>query len=253
MNGRGDERVIVYGYGDLATSAVEYLLPCQEMPANVCAGLDPWLQQMVGLDPARIRDILLTRWGDIRDGQLVQLRQVALDHQPKSIVVFRGSGWLVLEKPFANGLPEGYPRNYAVGLMIVPPPVREEIINEGVARTRCWDSPSFREFVRCFGGCRDFMPDHSGHYHIPDKWETLFDFWGDPGPVDWYAEWRSALVVYYSGVGDFILLHPSGKVAWSLFAEGELCPLADTFQGFLQFLVNRQAVVDLDSYRGESL
>jgi hypothetical protein len=138
--------------------------------------------------------------------------------------------------------------------MLLPAPVEEEVILQGIARTRCADSPVFREFARHFGGCRDMIPGAYGAYCLPGKWETLFDWWPDEdGLPDWYAEWRSALVLYHSTGGDGILLHPTGKVAWQLFGEGEISPIAANFEGFLEYLVKYRTVMPPDLYRGEGM
>src|ERR1700730_16847269 len=119
-------KVIKYYLGWGSAFAVEYLLPCNQMPKKIRSSLSPWLQQIVGLTEQKVQEIVDTRWSSIRGNLLKELRIIAQEYQPKSIVVSEDKSWLVLEKPFVNGLPDRYPENYSENLLLVPAPMSEK-------------------------------------------------------------------------------------------------------------------------------
>jgi hypothetical protein len=218
-------------YPNRYSATTEFFFPCHDMPSTVKETLHPWLQQMVGFEPKLAKDILLNRWADISIESLVHLRDLFLgDFFPQSIFTHENDAWLGLARP-TRVLPN------SGDIILLPPPPDATKVEQGLTKCPFANDPGLFSFVNHFGSFREEIPPSSGSFLIPDPWETLFDCWGqnDDGRYgEWYAEWSDALVVYGAISGDMVLLHPSGKLGWLGFAEGEIWHLADNFDAFVR-------------------
>lgn len=215
---------------------VEYYLPCAEMAEQVKESLHPWLRQMVGCDHEAVQLILDERWAKMTIEPLRLVKEAVRDFRPTSIVVLEDrtgnkESWLLLARPAPN---RGWGPERAE--LLIAPPLSQEALDKGFQKCKFADSPLLRSLILDFGAQYETIPRSSGGFCI-SEWMTLYDYWGDNDgryPA-WYEQWQGALGLYGSPSGDLVLLHPSGKVAWMWFAEGDVTPLADDLAGFLRY------------------
>jgi hypothetical protein len=210
------------------------------MAADVRQRLDEWLRPLVNQEPEEIRQALKARWADLQCPCLVRLRELLVSaFRPTSIVVHKDESWLCVSRPFP-GVPD------ARDTMLIPAPVSHTALAPMLAKFPAADNPPMVEFLTNFGALRELLPPDAGHWCVPEAWETLYDYWGNEDDIPggygtWYQQWSQALVIFHSPSGDLWLLHPSGNVAVSLMAEGELWPAGDNCEAFLdRYVTHRQ-------------
>jgi hypothetical protein len=228
-DGPRSQSVIVYpGFRDYPITS-EYLLPCNEMPAKVRECLHPWLRQMVEIDSQNVLSILHRRWSNISIADLTGLQDLLLkEFSPRSIITHGMEAWLGFTRP--------NPTDSERSEILIPPPPDTKMIETGLKKTPFANIPSLVAFAANFGSIKEDIPPNAGDFRIPEKWESLYDYWGenDGRYENWYSDWSGALVVYGTGCGDMVLLHPTGKMAWLGFAENEIWGLSSSFDEFIR-------------------
>jgi len=228
------QSVVIHNHYLSFPPTIEHLLPFESVPTTIRDSLDPWICQILELPVKQIEVCLQDRWANIANESVAAFRDMLLSvFRPRSIFIHGKQAWLSLKR---HGSGEEKPGD----IILVSPPVDHTLLEFGFASHPFARTPAVEDFVRNFGSLREHIPPGSGDFRLSEKWETLFDYWGeeDGRNPTWYAEWAGALVVYGSTVGDLILLHPNRKVAWLGFAEGEVWPLANSFDDFVARYAN---------------
>lgn len=146
-------------------SAVEYILPANEMPDGEHVGLDPWIRQLRGKRSAEVKQLLVERWSTIKNPALCELRDRLLEFQPVSILVHKGQGWLTLQLPNAE---QG-----SGDIWYLPAPQADIDWPAKLKDVGLQDNAVVSEFVQHFAGLRESIPDAAGNFLDRGEFETF--------------------------------------------------------------------------------
>ncbi|MBI4616231.1 MAG: hypothetical protein HY720_21635 [Planctomycetes bacterium] len=114
-------------------------------------------------------------------------------------------------------------------LYLPPPPDREEA-RGAIARLGIAEPGPVLEFAVGFDGVRESPPRLSGGFEPVARWRTIRE---EGFEEEFLAGWQEALVVFVARNGDHVLLHPSGRVAWMVFAEHRVDERWPTLEEFV--------------------
>lgn len=236
---RAPKDVIVHQPGSPTDSAVtEHLLPCGSMPQDVRDSLPEWLRGFVGQHPLDARQLLAKRWQDVSEPCLKDLAKLlTFEFTPKSIAVTKNGAWLIVDRPNRQ-------RPEVPDHMLIPSPADPSHIEKGIERFPIAAQSVMREYLTHFGAMREILPDHAGHFLVPEEWSSLHDYWEEDDALHgtWYPEWKPSLILFNTAVGDLILLHPDGRVGYVDFAQDTLEILDRDAAAFLAHYVRHRKV-----------
>ncbi|WP_425617643.1 hypothetical protein NA78x_001324 [Anatilimnocola sp. NA78] len=193
--------------------ATEYVLPADELPADVNAALDPWISQLRGKQPADVKKMLVERWSTIQNPVLQELRDRLLEFQPTSVVVRQGQGWLRLQTPSADpGIGDSW---------YVPAPISVATLSEKLKKVGLRDNAVLTEFAEHFSGLRESMPDTAGSFLEGSEWYTFPLPGYELHEIRGAKDWQGSLILFHALNGNAVLLHPDGHCGWWHFPDHE--------------------------------
>lgn len=206
--------------------AVEYILPADEMPAEVLGGLHPWIRQMHGKRSAEVKQMLVQRWSTIKNPALQELRDRLLEFQPTSIVVHKGQGWLHVKVPSAeSGIGDHW---------YLSAPNDEIDWLAKLQEVGMQDNQLLAEFLPHFSGLREDIPDMAGNFLDASEWETFPLPGYELHQVKSAKDWQGSLLLFHARNGNSVLLHPSGRCGWWWFAEHEASESHPDLESFIR-------------------
>lgn len=240
-------RPTVYRHKDrpYAKNVVEYFLPIKDMPEDVKQKLHPWLRELVGKEPSEVKGVLVERWNGIQNPALKAMRDRLLEFEPDSILITQEEAFLSLR--LVPGIATQVGETW-----YLPPP--ENVDWEMRLNDAGIDGNAVtQEFLKNFAGLRESTVC-SGNFLCTSYWETF--------PLEGYKlsdikgaeNWSGSLIVYTNRGGHSVLLHPTGRMAWWLFAENEI---HHEYKDFAEFTVyftefNRKYSAPFDPFPNEN-
>lgn len=169
------------------------------------------------LQPAeKMQAQLQRRWSKLEHPTLRRLAKLIAKNEPTGIGLVEKTTWLALSADeSAFWISEPIHRGW----------LKSEFKKIGIAAP-----PILVELYGTFGWLRDQPPTTAGHFVFPGR-QNLFplphDDLYEPRAVE---KWRGALILYCAPNGDRVLLHPSGKTAWTQFETDEIHPFGSCEQ-----------------------
>ena len=244
-----DEQPILY-YDPCANDqviAVEHLLPCSSIEDAVKSGLDPWILQFVGVPDIAAHAALEKHWNDINDSCLISLRDHLLAYTPRSIVLSQNQEWLAITDTNLSNARRLTGRA-GDNWYVAPPPriesLQKQLDTFGLAEIDCLTS-----FLLHFDGLREDLPGLAGNFFKPEEWQPFASIGSHIQRCRGYHDWQKAIMFYYARNGDHVLLDPSGKLGWFVFAENKITHFVNNSPAFVTYFVEYiKHRYPLDSY-----
>jgi len=220
-------------------------LPLADVPDDLSEHSAQWMRQFVALDRTGVASLLERTWRDL-DDFLKPLSDFLLQAIPGCFMTYRGAAWLGVQADHGVAETRGLCRRRHGRGRIGHRRVRRRFyIANPIAETSLdvmLDQFGFQgplrlqvaAFFRTFAGLRETPPPVAGLFQEP-PWTNIAEFFGfEP---DEFGRWQSALTVYHGLMGDQLLLHTSGEMAWIFSSGQDIVPFPLTFAELIPFYV----------------
>lgn len=233
--------VVHEAYSPDEPSAVEYFLPQPRIPADVASKLPRWIRELTRVDEFGIRELLVKRWQNVAQPELLLLRDQLLSYKPVSVVIRDEQAWLSLDSGLDNS---------TVGsTAYIPAACDPHDLDRRLAEFDIQQEDLFHSFMHHFAGLAEDFLSSGNFIDLTEEWSTLHEDWQEE-IIENFSEWKGSLLFYHARNGDQLLLHPNGNVGWLKFAEGRVTSDFDSFAAFVEFYVAFRSKTPwpLDSY-----
>ncbi len=191
------------------------------------ASIEPWIEAfLIFLDAAEKKEIIdLTLKSSFPE--LKPLVEQLSDYYPCQVLFSEGIGYVRCVRQFKD--PES--GDVAYDVIYIAQGLSNEALEERVGYFDPETQPLAREFLQRFAGAGEEMEGQSAGQFCFKHWNKLSDYFDNE---DIPGDWLDARVLYAALCGDSVLIKPNGATAWHTLETGEVSPIADTLQEFLQ-------------------
>jgi hypothetical protein len=210
-------------------SAIEYLLPVPELPADKAARLHPWMADLANRDMEGVRILLGERWADLAFQETIGLRDQLLGYDPVSFVERDGMVSLRLANPDAD------PDVIGTSAYVLPPLIEGPRHQRKLEGYGIPGKSVFSEFLQHFGGLAEDYFSAGNFIRLDEDWETFSQDWMHE--LEGFDEWKDSLIIYRARNGDSVILRRDGAVGWHVGAERRFRRQSENFGEFLEFYV----------------
>jgi hypothetical protein len=217
----------------------EYVFPLRPREiAEPLDGRDRWFLKFADMQPEEVAKTLRHEWDGIRSPALISFRNALFSFKPVSLVhcdegargCCESGWWMKLEGP-----PNHNEWETEVFLHAPPDP---SALDDSFG---CRDHPErdvLLEFCTYFYTMQNSMVGSSTGFYGP-PWLKLGDMdyyqnFADPKHIDPRRIWEQSIFFYCTDTGEFVLLHPDGRVGWLVSPEQRIQPMARSFSAFLE-------------------
>ena len=228
-----------------------YRLPARDIPADQLNRLNVWLRDFVPLDAAQANQKLINYWSKLTSPSLIKLAERLLPIHEASIVFDAaedvddelkkdygdnpGRTWLMWRTP-KGSCKNPKTKERDSHSFLLGPPIAVNDIERRINKFASADQEILIEFFQCFQYLCESPPPYAGNFISPAAWQLVrskkrFSKWNGAN------DWLDAITLYHASSGDYVLLHPSGKIAWAQMETQEIVPLRNTFAEFIDHYV----------------